>query len=209
VSAALPAECEEETMSQAVATGGACRIWNGVQFPSAGTWVLDITHTAVEFEARHLMVAKVKGRFGEFEGALHIAEDPTESSVGVTIKAASIDTRTQQRDDHLRSPDFLEVDKYPELTFTSTGVEHDDGDDWKIRGELTIHGVTRPVTLKTEYNGQTGDLWGGQRAFFSAETKIDREDWGLTWNQALETGGWLVGKDIKISIEVEAVLQTD
>ena len=196
-------------MSQAVATGGASRTWNGVQFPSAGTWVLDPAHTTVEFEARHLMVAKVKGRFGEFEGALQIADDPTQSSAGVTIKAASIDTRTQERDDHLRSPDFLEVDTYPELTFTSTGVEHDDGDHWKIDGDLTIHGVTRPVTLKMEYNGQTGDPWGGQRAFFSAETKINREDWGLTWNAALETGGWMVGKDLKISIEIEAVLQTD
>ena len=196
-------------MSQAVATGGASRTWNGVQFPNAGTWVLDPTHTTVEFEARHLMVAKVKGRFGEFEGALQIADDPTQSSAGVTIKAASIDTRTQERDDHLRSPDFLEVDTYPELTFTSTGVEHDDGDDWKIDGDLTIHGVTRPVTLKMEYNGQTGDPWGGQRAFFSAETKINREDWGLTWNAALETGGWMVGKDLKISIEIESVLQTD
>src|SRR5450759_2566857 len=109
-------------MSQAVATGGACRTWNGVQFPSAGTWVLDPAHTTVEFEVRHLMVAKVKGRFGEFEGALHIAEDPMQSSISVTIKAASIDTRTQQRDDHLRSPDVFEDDAYPELTFTSTGV---------------------------------------------------------------------------------------
>jgi len=196
-------------MSQSVATGGASRTWNGVQFPKAGTWVLDPMHTTVEFEARHLMVAKVKGRFGEFEGALHIAEDPTQSSISVTIKAASIDTRTQERDDHLRSADFLEVDAYPELTFTSTGVEHDGGDDWKIRGDLAIHGVTKPVTLKMEYNGQTGDLWGGQRAFFSAETKIDREDWGLTWNQVLETGGWLVGKEIKLSIEIESVLQAD
>ncbi len=187
--------------------GAETREWNGVQFPKAGTWVLDPTHTNVEFEAKHLMVAKVKGRFAEFEGALRIGEDPTHSSVQVTIKAASIDTRTEQRDDHLRSADFLEVDKFPEITFASTGVEHDDGDDWKIHGDLTIHGVTRPVTLKTEYNGQTADPWGGERAFYSAETKIDREDWGLTWNQALEAGGWLVGKELKLRIEVEAVLQ--
>ena len=194
-------------MSEPVATGTASRTWNGVPFPNAGTWVLDPTHTTVEFEARHLMVAKVKGRFGEFDGALHITDDPTKSSASVTIKASSIDTRTQQRDDHLRSPDFLEVDKYPELTFTSTGVEHVGDEDWRINGNLTIHGVTKPVTLKMEYNGQTGDPWGGQRAFFSAETKIDREDWGLTWNQALEAGGWLVGKEIKLKLEVEAVLQ--
>jgi polyisoprenoid-binding protein YceI len=196
-------------MSQSVVAGGSSREWNGLQFPKAGTWVLDPAHTTVEFEARHLMVAKVKGRFGEFEGALHIAEDPTQSSMTVSIKAASIDTRTQQRDDHLRSPDFLEVDAFPELTFTSTGVEHDEGNDWSIHGDLTIRGVTKSVTLKTEYNGQTSDPFGGQRAFFSAETQIDREDWGLTWNQALETGGWLVGKELKLSIEIEAVLQTD
>jgi polyisoprenoid-binding protein YceI len=196
-------------MSESAVAGDASRVWNGVQFPKAGTWTIDPTHTMVEFEARHLMVAKVKGRFGEFDGTLHIAEDPTQSSADVTIKAASVDTRTQQRDDHLRSPDFFEVDTYPELTFTSTSVEHDDGDDWKINGDLTIRGITKPVTLKTEYNGQTSDPWGGQRAFFSAETKIDREDWGLTWNTALEAGGWMVGKDIKLSLEIESVLQPD
>jgi len=194
-------------MTAAVATGTESRIWNGTSFPVAGTWVLDPTHTTVEFQAKHLMVAKVKGRFGEFEGALTIAEDPTESSLAVTIKAASIDTRTEQRDDHLRSGDFLDAATFPELTFRSTGVDHDGGDDWRITGDLTIRGTTRPVTLATEYNGQAGDPFGGQRAFFSAETKIDREDFGLTWNQALETGGWLVGKEIRISIEVEAVLQ--
>lgn len=189
------------------ATEVATRKWQGTQFPAAGIWALDVTHTAVEFEAKHLMIAKVKGRFAQFEGALTIADDPTQSSVSVTIKAASIDTRTEQRDDHLRSADFLEVDKYPELTFVSTGVEYEDGDDWLIHGDLTIHGVTRPVTLETEYEGQTIDPWGGQRVAFSAETRIDREDWGLTWNQALEAGGWLVGKEIRLKIEVEAVLQ--
>ena len=187
--------------------GVASREWNGVQFPKAGTWALDPAHTTIEFEAKHLMVAKVRGRFTEFEGALRIADDPTQSSVTVTIKAATLDTQTQQRDDHLRSADFLEVDKYPDIAFASTVVEHDKDDDWKISGDLTIHGVTRPVTLKTEYSGQTADPWGGQRAAFSAETRIDREDWGLTWNQALEAGGWLVGRELKLKLEVEAVLQ--
>lgn len=194
-------------MTAAVAIGTASRVWNSTSFPAAGTWALDPAHTTVEFQAKHLMVAKVKGRFGEFEGALTIAEDPTQSSVNVTIKAASIDTRTEQRDDHLRSADFLDAANFPELTFRSTGVEHNGGDDWKITGTLTIRGVTRPVILETEYNGQAGDPFGGQRAFFSAATKIDREDFGLTWNQALEAGGWLVGKEIEISLEVEAVLQ--
>ncbi len=187
--------------------GVATREWRGTQFPAVGTWTIDPTHTAIEFEAKHLMIAKVKGRFAEFDGALTVADDPTQSVVSVTIKAASIDTRTEQRDEHLRSPDFLEVDKYPEIAFVSTSLEHEDGDDWRINGDLTIHGVTKPVTLKTEYEGQAGDPWGGQRVAFSAETKIDREDWGLTWNQALEAGGWLVGKEIKLKLEVEAVLQ--
>lgn len=191
-----------------MATAGvATREWQGVQFPTAGTWTVDPAHTAIEFQVKHLMIAKVKGRFADFEGAVTIADDPTRSSVDLKIRAASIDTRTQQRDDHLRSPDFFEVDKYPELSFTSTAVGHEHGDDWKIRGDLTIHGVTKPVTLTIEYNGQTADPWGGQRAFFSAETKIEREDWGLTYNQALEAGGWVVGKEIKITLEVEAVLQ--
>ena len=195
-------------MADTVIGGAASRTWNGVQFPAAGTWVLDPTHTTVEFEAKHLMIAKVKGRFAEFEGALNIAEDATLSSVNVAIKASTIDTRTQQRDEHLRSGDFLDVDKYPEIKFVSTGVKHEDGEDWEIHGDLTIRDVTRPVTLKTEYNGQTADPWGGQRASFSAETKIDREDFGLTWNQALEAGGWLVGKDLKIRLEIEAALQS-
>jgi polyisoprenoid-binding protein YceI len=195
---------EEDTMA---VTGTASRSWQTVQFPKAGTWNVDPAHTSIEFEAKHLMVAKVRGRFTDFEGALRIADDPTQSSLAVAIKASTLDTRTRQRDDHLRSPDFLDVAKYPDITFTSTAVEHDEGDDWKVRGDLTIHGVTKPVTLKTEYSGQMADPWGGQRAVFSAETRIDREDWGLTWNQALEAGGFVVGKEIKIRLEVEAVLQ--
>ena len=183
------------------------RTVNGVTFPVAGTWVLDPAHTSVEFLAKHLMVAKVRGQFAGAQGALVIAEDPAESTADITIDARTISTGVADRDAHLKSADFLEVDKYPEIAFTSTGLEHDGGSDWKLNGELTIHGVTRPVTLKTEYNGVAADPWGGTRAVFSAETKIDREDWGLTWNQALEAGGWLVGKEIRIVLEVEAVLQ--
>ncbi len=178
---------------------------NGVAFPAAGTWVLDPAHTSVEFRAKHLMVAKVRGQFAGAQGALVVAEDPAESTAEITIDATTINTGVADRDAHLKSADFLEVDRYPEITFKSTSLEHDGGSDWKLNGELTIHGVTRPVTLETEYNGVTGDPWGGTRAVFSAETKIDREAWGLTWNQALETGGWLVGKEIRITLEVEAV----
>jgi polyisoprenoid-binding protein YceI len=188
---------------------GASRTYDGVEFPAAGTWTLDPTHTRVDFEARHLMVAKVKGHFGGPEGALVIAEDPTLSTAEVRIATATIDTGVEQRDEHLKSPDFLEVEKYPELTFSSTSFEHVKDEQWILHGDLVIHGVSRPVKLETEYSGQTIDPWGGTRAFFSAVTKIDREDWGLSWNVALETGGWLVGKEIKLAIEVEAVLEQD
>jgi polyisoprenoid-binding protein YceI len=181
------------------------RAVNGVAFPAAGTWVLDPAHTSVEFQVKHLMVAKVRGHFAGAQGALVIAEDPAESTAAITIDASTINTGVADRDAHLKSPDFLEVDAYPEIVFTSTGLEHDGGSDWKLHGELTIHGETRPATLDVEYNGVAQDPWGGTRAVFSAETKIDREQWGLTWNQALEAGGWLVGRDIKIALEVEAV----
>lgn len=183
------------------------RIVNGVAFPAAGTWALDPAHTSVEFLAKHLMVAKVRGHFAGAQGVLVVAEDPAESRAEITIDASTINTGVPDRDAHLKSPDFLEVDKYPQITFVSSKLEHNGGSDWKLHGELTIHGETRPVTLEVEYNGVTGDPWGGTRAVFSAETKIDREQWGLTWNQALETGGWLVGKDLRISLEVEAVRQ--
>jgi polyisoprenoid-binding protein YceI len=181
------------------------RTVNGVTFPAAGAWDLDPAHTSVEFQVKHLMVAKVRGRFAGAHGVLVVTEDPAKSTAEITIDASTINTGVDDRDTHLKSPDFLEVDKFPEITFRSTGLEHAGGSDWKLHGELTIHGVTRPVTLETEYNGVTGDPWGGTRAVFSAETRIDREEWGLTWNQALEAGGWLVGSDIKIALEVEAV----
>jgi polyisoprenoid-binding protein YceI len=183
------------------------RTVNGVAFPAAGTWALDPAHTSVEFRVKHLMVAKVRGQFAGAKGALVIAEDPAESTAQVTIDATTINTGVADRDGHLKSADFLEVDTYPEITFESTGFEHDGGSDWKLHGELTVHGVTRPATLDVEYNGVAADPWGGTRAVFSAETKIDREAWGLTWNQALEAGGWLVGKEIRIALEVEAVRQ--
>jgi polyisoprenoid-binding protein YceI len=182
------------------------RTVNGVTFPAPGTWALDPAHTSVEFQAKHLMVAKVRGRFAGAQGALVVTEDPARSTAEITIDATTLSTGVADRDTHLKSADFLEVEAYPQITFRSTALEHDGGSDWKLRGDLTIHGVTRPVVLETEYNGVGVDPWGGTRAFFSAETRIDREDWGLTWNQALETGGWLVGKEIRISIEVEAVL---
>jgi polyisoprenoid-binding protein YceI len=181
------------------------RTFEGVEIPTAGRYVLDPTHTTVGFLAKHLMVAKVRGRFGTFDGAVTIAEHPLASSVEVAIDAASIDTRTEDRDAHLRSPDFLDVEQYPTLSFRSTNLRHQGGNDFAVEGELTIKGVSRPVTLDMELDGLMGDPWGGQRMAFSARVEIDREDWGLTWNVALETGGVLVSKKIAIEIEGEAV----
>lgn len=183
------------------------RTWNGVGFPVSGDWAIDPAHTIVGFTVKHLMVAKVRGHFGAVEGVLHIAEDPEESTTSVVIDAASIDTGVEQRDDHLRSPDFLDTAKYDKITFAVTRFEHAGGSEWVLYGDLQIRDLTHPVVLQTEFSGTTADPWGNQRAVFSAETKIDREAWGLTWNQALETGGWLVGKEIRIELEVEAVLQ--
>ncbi|MDQ6827435.1 MAG: YceI family protein [Gemmatimonadota bacterium] len=171
-------------------------------------WTLDPVHTSVEFSVKHLMITTVKGRFTDVEGIIYTDEaTPTNSSVEVTLQANSIDTRTDQRDLHLRSPDFLDVANNPTITFKSTHVEGDTK-KFKLTGDLTIRGTTNPVTLDVEFEGRTKDPWGGDRAGFSASGKIDRRDWGLTYNQALETGGIVVGNDIKISIEVQAILTT-
>ncbi|HET8614777.1 MAG TPA: YceI family protein [Actinomycetales bacterium] len=173
----------------------------------AGTWVIDPSHSEVGFVARHMMVSKVKGRFGKVEGAITVAEDVLQSSVVATIDASSIDTRDENRDNHLRSGDFFEVETYPTITFRSTSLRQS-GDDFVLDGELTIRGTTRPVSLEMEFNGvQPNPLAEGKpTAGFSAQTEISRKDFGLEWNVALETGGVLVGDKIKITLEVEAGL---
>ncbi|MDP9202497.1 MAG: YceI family protein [Gemmatimonadota bacterium] len=176
--------------------------------PAAGTqtaWKLDPSHSMVEFSAKHLMITTVKGRITDVEGTIYTDEkDPKNSSVEVTLKAASIDTRTDQRDQHLRSADFLDVEKFPEIKFRSTRIEGD-RQSFKLSGDLTIRDVTKPITLDVEFGGRTRDPWGGERVGFSANGKIDRRDFGLTWNQALEMGGVAVGNNVKISLEVEAI----
>jgi polyisoprenoid-binding protein YceI len=176
--------------------------------PAVGTkttWKLDPSHTLVEFSAKHLMITTVKGRITDVEGTIVMDErDPKNSSVEATLKAASIDTRTDQRDQHLRSADFLNAEQFPEIKFRSTRIEGGK-ENFKLTGDLTIRDVTRPITLNVQFEGQQKDPWGGERVGFSASGKIDRRDFGLTWNQALETGGVVVGNDIKISLEVEAV----
>lgn len=176
--------------------------------PVAGTkttWKLDPSHTHVEFSAKHLMISTVKGRITDIEGIIYSdGKDLKNSSVEATLKAVSLDTRTDQRDQHLRSADFLDVEKYPEIRFRSTRIEGDK-QRFKLTGDLTIRDVTKPITLDVEFEGETKDPWGGERIGFSATGKIDRREFGLTWNLALETGGVVVGNDIKISLDVEAI----
>jgi polyisoprenoid-binding protein YceI len=176
--------------------------------PATGTktaWKLDPSHTIAEFSAKHLMITTVKGRITDIEGIIYTDEkDLKNSSVEATLKAVSLDTQTDQRDQHLRSADFLDVEKFPEIRFRSTRIQGD-RQSFKLTGDLTIRDVTKPITLDVTFEGQTKDPWGGERVGFSATGKIDRREFGLTWNQALEAGGVVVGNDIKISLEVEAV----
>ncbi|GIV86356.1 MAG: polyisoprenoid-binding protein [Chloroflexus sp.] len=172
------------------------------------TWVIDASHSTITFSVRHMMISKVRGRFTRFDGTVDFDEqNPTNSKVQVTIDASSIDTRDERRDGHLMSPDFLDVANYPTLTFVSKRVEVIDESHGRIIGDLTIRGVSREVTLDVEYNGQSKSPWGTISAGFSATTKINRKDWGLTWNVALETGGVLVGEEVTIEIEIEIVKQ--
>jgi polyisoprenoid-binding protein YceI len=183
------------------------RTWNGVAIPAAGTFALDPAHTRVGFVARHMMVSKVRGAFTEVSGDVVIADDPADSAVSAVIPAASIDTGVADRDKHLRSADFLDVDKFPALTFRSTGLVPDRENTFTLRGELTVRDVTRPVELEVEFEGAARSPWGQEVIGFTATTEIDREEFGITWNQALETGGVLVGRKVKIEISAEAVRQ--
>jgi polyisoprenoid-binding protein YceI len=176
-----------------------------LQLPSPGTWEIDAAHSTVGFVARHLMVAKVRGGFERFSGSLTIGERPEDATVEATIDAASISTADENRDAHLRSPDFLDVEKYPTLEFRTVRVERTGAASVRADAELTIRGVTRPVALDVTYLGLAHDPFGNEKAVFSAETEIDREDWDITWNKALETGGVLVGRKVKIELEIQAV----
>jgi polyisoprenoid-binding protein YceI len=171
------------------------------------TWKLDPSHTTIEFVAKHMMITTVKGRFTEFEGTIVADEqDIADSQVDVTMKAASLDTRSDQRDQHLRSADFLHVEEFEDVTFRSTSISGTK-EKFKVTGDLTIRGTTHPITLDATFEGTGKDPWGGTRSSFSAHGKFDRRDYGLTWNVALETGGILVSNEVKINIEAQAVLQ--
>jgi len=168
-----------------------------------GTYTIDASHSNIEFAVKHMMISTVKGRFGDVKGTLVIPEDG-KPVADVTIAAASIDTRSEQRDNHLRSPDFFDVENYPEIRFVSTSAERT-GDGWTLVGNLTIKGVTRPVTLSVTDEGAGVDPWGNQKIGFSATGKFNRTDFGLTWNAALETGGILVGDEVIITLDVQFV----
>lgn len=173
------------------------------------TWTIDAAHSAAEFSARHMMITTVKGRIADVRGTITLDEaNLAGSTVEVELAAASIDTRNEQRDAHLRSADFLDAEQFPTIAFRSRRIEGDRlaaGEQFRLVGDLTLHGVTREVALDATYEGRGRDPWGGERVSFSAATKIDRREFGLTWNAALEAGGVLVSNDIRIEIEVQAV----
>ena len=173
------------------------------------TWEIDSSHSGIHFSVRHMVVAKVRGQFARWSGTF-VAEDGDlgRAQANVVIDASSIETGVADRDAHLKSPDFLDVASFPEVTFKSNGVEKQSDETLRVTGDLTVRGVTREVVLDVEYAGRTKDPWGNERAGFTAKTAIDRKDFGLTWNQVLEAGGVMVGDRVTIEIEVEAVKQS-
>jgi polyisoprenoid-binding protein YceI len=183
------------------------REYDGLSIPTPGTFAIDPAHTVVSAIVRHLVVSKVRGSFANTTGSITIAEDPLQSSVTASIPAETINTGTADRDTHLRSADFLDVENFPTLDFRSTGVVSHKGEKFVLRGDLTIRGVTREVELDVEFDGIARSPWGQEVIAFTASTDFDREEFGMTWNQALETGGVLVGKKITVEISAEATRQ--
>ena len=182
------------------------RTVDGALVPAAGTWVIDGSHTSAEFVARHLMVTKVRGSFGFVAGTIDVGEDLGDSNVEVVIETASVSTGDADRDGHIKSADFFDIENHPEMRFVSTAVRPN-GSSWTLAGDLTIKDVTKPVSLEFDFVGLATDPWGNQKAAFSATTTIDREDWNLSWNVALEAGGVLL-KKINIEIELQAAPAT-
>src|SRR5438876_5142682 len=189
-----------QEMAQTAVQG---REYQGVSIPPVGTYELDPTHSVVGFVARH-MLSKVRGQFTEFTGTIEVGDSPQDSHLDVEVKTGSITTHTEKRDQHLMSGDFLEIEKHPALTFRSTAVRPTGGTSFELDGDLTIKDITRPVILSGEFLGWGQDMEGKPMLAASAKTTIDREDWGMTWNMAVEAGGFLVGKKVDLEIEVEA-----
>ncbi len=182
----------------------ATRTIAGVDLPAAGVWKVDPAHAEIAFVGRHFMLTKVRGRFTGVDGTVTVADDPAATVVEATIDMASVSSGDQARDDHLRSPDFFDVERWPTAEFRSTDLSWD-GRRGTLTGDLTIKGATRPVTLEVGYLGAVTDPWGGERAVFDATGRIDREDWGLTWNIVLEAGGVVVSKQIDLEFHVELI----
>lgn len=179
----------------------------GVELAPSGTYVLDPTHTRIGFVARHAMVTKVRGSFNEFEGTGRFdATDPANSSLALTIQAKSIDTRNPDRDAHLRSNDFFAMDEHPEIRFQSSAIEQTGDTTFAVTGDLTIKGVTKPVTVDLDYTGTSVDPFGNRRLGLEGGTTINRKDWGVTWNVALEAGGILVSEKVDLEFEIAAIL---
>jgi polyisoprenoid-binding protein YceI len=195
-------------MTLAKPARAATRLADGAGLPAPGRWKIDPGHTELAFVGRHFMLTKVRGRFTGLSGVIHVTEEPGGTTVEVTIDMASVESGSQARDEHLRSADFFDVAQHPQGTFSGHAADWD-GTRGLLAGQLTLQGVTRPVTLQAEYLGYAADPWGGQRAVFTAAGTVDREDWGLTWNLPLDGGGLLVSKEIRIEIELEAVLEPE
>ena len=174
----------------------------------AGTWVLDPSHSEVTFSVRHMMISKVRGTFGVKSATLVAPENPLDAQVEASVDVTSVDTKDEGRDNHLRSGDFFDVENHPTMEFRSTGARIADG-DFLVDGDLTIRGITKPVSFEVDFGGFGSDPWGNYKAGASAKAVINREDFGLTWNAALETGGVLVGKDVTINLDLQAALQQD
>jgi polyisoprenoid-binding protein YceI len=197
----------------AVVTGGGARLGTitldratGAELPPPGHWTIDPAHSSIQITARHMGLATVTGHFGEFSGTIEIAEPVERSVVQAQIKTASIDTGSTMRDEHLRSPDFMDAESHPLITYQGTGVRAGDGDQWTVSGELTLRGMTRPVPLDLTYQGTGPDPWGGQRAAFRASAELRRQDFAMNWNQSLAAGVLLVGWVLRVTLDIEAVL---
>ena len=184
------------------------RLADGAELPAPGRWKIDPGHTELAFVGRHFMLTKVRGRFTGLSGVIQVAEDPGDTSVEVTIDMASVESGSQARDEHLRSADFFDVAQHSHGSFAGRAADWH-GTQGLLTGQLTLRGVSRPVTLQAEYLGYAADPWGGHRAVFTAAGTVDREDWGLTWNLPLDGGGLLVSREIRIEIELEAVLEPE
>jgi polyisoprenoid-binding protein YceI len=196
---------KESIMTESATQAAGTRDFQGEIIPAPGTFDLDPAHTTFGFSARHMMVSKVRGHFAEFTGSIAIAEEPLASTAEAVVKTASIDTHSADRDKHLIGADFLDVETYPEMSFRTERVTRRSGGTFTVLGHLTIKGVTRPVELTLEIEGVGNSPWGQQVLGFSLTGEINREDFGMTWNVGLETGGVLVGKTVKLEIEGEAV----